>query len=157
MKHYIKSSSEKEYYKLYSKTEKYKKYQNEYKKNKIEFLKETSPEEYEKLKSKHKKYSKKSRESKRRILFNMLGGCFCSECGCDIFEALELNHKNGGGYFESRKLNLRGSALYNKIISTPSIHKNYNVLCRVCNANHYLRDIKNIKEGTWQINFTKVI
>lgn len=67
-------------------------------------------------------------------------------------EALELNHVNGGGYSEE---NQDRSARYRKILKDPEERKRFNILCRVCNAHHYLRDLKNIKGGIWNVTFIK--
>lgn len=102
--------------------------------------------------------SKKYKYQQKIELFDLLGGNFCAECGCDIFKALELNHINGGGGKERREnktLSVSFSKRLKYLKNNPQEIKNFNVLCRVCNAHHYLRDIKNIEGGTYQIVFIK--
>ena len=49
----------------------------------------------------------------RRIkAFGILGGAFCVNCGCDVLEFLEVNHKNGGGCKEYRIL---GNSIFAKL------------------------------------------
>lgn len=57
------------------------------------------------------------------------------ECGCDNLDFLEINHKNGGG----RKDNLHGHKLQAAINNGSRDIEDLEVVCRVCNAWHYLK------------------
>ena len=74
---------------------------------------------------------------------NKIGGQKCVNCGCDIVEILEINHKDGGGRQEiigkSNKEYLR-DIIYDKVDTSK-----YDVRCRVCNALHYVEELKGIK------------
>lgn len=90
-------------------------------------------------------------DSIRRASIDKIGGPRCCECGCDEYSILEINHIVGGGRDERRKISL--TQIYRKIIRHPDPLTEYNVLCRVCNALHYVRDIKGISGHT--IRFDK--
>lgn len=60
----------------------------------------------------------------------------CVNCGCDDIRLLEVNHINGSGAVEYKT---RGSANFYRDISM--LRRNTDgleLLCRVCNAKHYL-------------------
>jgi len=81
----------------------------------------------------------------------MLGGAVCANCGCNVLEFLELNHKNGGGCKEHRIL---GNSIMDKLNSGELKPEGYNVLCRVCNALDHLKR-KNPGEAMgYSIDFT---
>jgi hypothetical protein len=66
-------------------------------------------------------------------------------------EFLELNHKNGGGCRDIKK---NGNQIGRLILSGERDAKDYNVLCRVCNAlDHLKRKNPEIAKG-YSINFT---
>lgn len=78
----------------------------------------------------------------RLLVLNMLGGPICVDCGCNKLEILEINHINGGGYKERQKRSTLN--YYRKILQTDYPQLKYNVMCRVCNSLHYVRDILKI-------------
>lgn len=86
----------------------------------------------------------------REMAMEQLGGKYCSNCGCDDFSILEINHLNGGG----RKALKSGSnrQLSYDIVKDRVDLSEYNVLCRVCNALHYVKDILGIEghEVLWR-------
>lgn len=85
------------------------------------------------------------RESERKIrkrVLELLGGT-CIYCGCEIPEALEINHKNGGGYNEKNYKKCRTS-FYLDILSGRRTKDDLELTCRVCNAVHYLEKLKNL-------------
>ena len=89
---------------------------------------------------------RKWREQHRRVrekAIDILGGKRCANCGCDEFSLLEINHINGGGRSMSKTQQNR--QLYRDIAKGRAELSDYNVLCRVCNALHYIRDILGIK------------
>lgn len=69
-------------------------------------------------------------------------GKSCENCGCSVEEILELNHINGGGRSEARLIGTK--SLYRKALKLEE-RTNYNLLCRVCNAAHYVGDLLGIK------------
>jgi len=88
---------------------------------------------------KQHQYDKKAHRRLRAKVFDVLGGAHCSNCGCDVFEILEVNHINGGGRLELKTKQTR--SLYRDIIYGRVRQDNYNVLCRVCNTLHYVETI----------------
>lgn len=87
----------------------------------------------------------------RQKTFQLLGGAICSGCGCDIYEILEINHKNGGGHKEHREKTM--AQMYRDILSGKSNKNDYNILCRVCNSLHYVKDI--LKIGGHSVEWIK--
>jgi len=79
----------------------------------------------------------------RERAIDRLGGKRCSNCGCDEFTLLEINHVNGGGRVASKTRQNR--QLYRDIVNGKVELSEYNVLCRICNALHYVQDILGIK------------
>jgi len=112
----------------------------QYQKRKVE----GKVQEYQnKVQDKRREYAKERRKKIKLQAFEILGGAKCANCGCDTFAFLEINHKNGGGNKESqkrfgKKLGL-GLQICTDIVNgkVDDITK-YEVLCRVCNALHYL-------------------
>jgi len=85
----------------------------------------------------------------REAAMERIGGKRCSNCGCDELPILEINHINGGGRAASKVRQNR--QLYRDIVKGLVDTSEYNVLCRVCNALHYVREILGV-EGhriTW--------
>ncbi len=88
---------------------------------------------------------KKWREQHQRVrelAMEKLGGKKCADCGCNEFAILEINHILGGGRKELK--NGQNRQLYRAIVNDKVDLNEYNVLCRVCNALHYVRDILGI-------------
>ena len=96
---------------------------------------------------KNREAPRKYRKGLRIRAIEALGGT-CVYCGCDDFEALEFNHKNGGGYQE--KNGHRSKSFLLSIIRNE--RDDIEVTCRICNAYHYLKLIKGI-EGSWNIDW----
>jgi hypothetical protein len=81
------------------------------------------------------------------------GVASCSNCGCDLFGALEINHVNGGGSRERRSSRYKnGWPFYYDIVKGRRRTDDLNVLCRVCNAYYYMQTKYNIK---YKIVFVK--
>lgn len=96
---------------------------------------------------------RKWREQHQRVrarAMDRIGGRRCANCGCDEFSLLEINHINGGGRVAAKTRQSR--QLYRDIINGKVELNGYNVLCRICNAFHYVRDILNVKghKVTWR-------
>lgn len=102
------------------------------------------------LENERRKWREQHQQLRERAI-DRLGGRRCANCGCDIISLLEINHLKGGG----RKAIKAGSnrQLYRHIVNGNIDLSEYNVLCRICNALHYVRDILNIKghSVTWMI------
>jgi protein-arginine kinase activator protein McsA len=90
-------------------------------------------------KTNKKERGKISRERVRKVVFNLLSNNnpICENCNCDDVRLLEVNHKNGGGSQE-----LKGGKDTNKFMWDIYMGRrkteDLNLLCRVCNALHYL-------------------
>lgn len=56
----------------------------------------------------------------------------CENCGCNSLGILEINHKNGGGYREGY------TSFYHAIVTGERKTDDLNLLCRVCNALHFV-------------------
>lgn len=74
----------------------------------------------------------------------------CSRCGCDVLDLLEINHINGGGCKELKKV---GGSLYDKILSGERDTQGLEILCRVCNALDYVERKQPEIKGMYQIKF----
>ena len=61
----------------------------------------------------------------------------CVRCGCDDLRLLEINHKNGGGGKEYKQ-GKNAMAIYRDIAMLRRSTDDLELLCRVCNALHYL-------------------
>ena len=79
----------------------------------------------------------------REAAMDKLGGRTCSNCGCDQFKILEINHILGGGRKALKETQNR--QLYRSIVNDKVNLNEYNVLCRVCNALHYVEIVLGIK------------
>lgn len=75
----------------------------------------------------------------------------CSDCGCRVEKILEINHINGKGYRE-RKDGMYAEAIYKEVLETEG---KYNLLCRVCNAKHYVESILGIKG--FKVSFNAIV
>lgn len=89
---------------------------------------------------------RKWREQHKRVresAMEKLGGKICSNCGCDQFSILEINHIFGGGRKALKETQNR--QFYRAIVNDKVDLNEYNVLCRVCNALHYVNDVLGVK------------
>ena len=85
-----------------------------------------------------KDYERRQRVYARKRVLVMISHSIkptCVRCGCDDERLLEINHKNGGGRQEFLK---QGNKLYWDIIMLRRTTDDLEILCRVCNAWHYL-------------------
>ncbi|CAN5336168.1 hypothetical protein BH10ACI3_BH10ACI3_19420 [soil metagenome] len=88
-----------------------------------------------------RKWREQHRQVRERAI-EKLGGRRCAECGCDELRILEINHVHGGGRQELKATQNR--QFYRAIVNDKVDLSAYNVLCRVCNALHYVRDVLGI-------------
>lgn len=82
--------------------------------------------------------SQRGRLKVKRKVLEYLGGAFCISCSCTDIRALEVNHKNGGGYQDQKKLKASGIKLWYSILNSQR-KEDFDVRCRVCNAAHFLQ------------------
>lgn len=82
--------------------------------------------------------SRKSYLKRKKKLLIMIsnGNLKCVNCGCNDIRLLEINHKNGGGSVERKRTGCLN--LYEQIRRGERGIKDLELLCRVCNAQHYL-------------------
>jgi len=76
----------------------------------------------------------------------------CINCGCDVFEALEINHKGGGGNKEYKFMNKEGISQVKFMYDISRGRRKIDDLeirCRPCNALHHCETNKGIKG--WKI------
>jgi len=81
------------------------------------------------------KYRKDRHQLLRKKVIEKLGSR-CVYCGCDVPEALEINHINGGGNLEFRK---KGTYRIQTQILRDKYSFPVELTCKVCNAVHYLK------------------
>lgn len=98
---------------------------------------------YRNNKAKFRRASRKSHRLLRSGVLALLGGK-CVYCGCDVREALEINHIYGGGGKEYK--NTEYTQFYRNIIKGKRSTDDLELTCKVCNARHYLV-IKGIVRG----------
>lgn len=100
----------------------------------------------EELKAKHKQYCETHKEelkakaiAKKVMVWGKISNneFICNKCGCDDLRLLEINHIKGGGRKE-QKMYGGGEGIYNKIIQGERPTDDLELLCRICNAHHYL-------------------
>ena len=91
--------------------------------------------QYEKYKDYQRSYYLKRKTQAFKIIQLLTQ---CVRCGCDDIRLLEINYKNGGGYIKQRTEVAQGSPLYHKIIKKQRKTDDLELLCRPCNAIHYL-------------------
>jgi hypothetical protein len=70
----------------------------------------------------------------------------CINCGCDLVEILEINHKNGGG---NKEMDLKyfGNTInfLKDIISGNRKTDDLEIRCKVCNTLHYVDTVLKIQ------------
>jgi len=98
----------------------------------------------------HKKHRDQRREYDRRLrekVLILLGGK-CINCGCDEFEVLEINHKNGGGRKE--RYTNRARQFYLHILNGTRKTDDLELTCIICNAYHKAKVLRKAKSN-WKI------
>lgn len=98
---------------------------------------------------KKKLADKKWRTTLRLKVMDFLGGRKCGNCGCDVLSILDINHVKGGG--RSHRKTEHFSTIWSKILSGKLPKQDFNVLCKVCNTQHYITEILGTKghKVTW--------
>ena len=114
----------------------------------------------EKNREYHRAYRKKNRERIRAVerayaqkmrerVIDKLGGK-CVYCGCDIPEALEVNHINGAEDVDPRHRTTTRSGLC--AILRGEYDDQIELTCKVCNSVHYLERLLKLN-GKWTVSF----
>lgn len=76
---------------------------------------------------------------RKRAFFEISGSHIpkCVRCGCNDIRLLEINHKFGGG--QKDRKNTKGTWYFHMDIINKKVDvSQYEILCRPCNAIHYL-------------------
>lgn len=107
------------------------------------------------LKNKEKcsEYSRKRHLERKIIALKKIsnGKAVCVSCGCDFVDVLEINHINGGGCKEHKKIK---RSLRDVIINGKRNTHDLNVKCRVCNALDYVERKNKECASRYVIKFT---
>jgi hypothetical protein len=111
------------------------------------YRKRRDPKQGPILKSYQQQYNQKWKAAQRVKALMILGGK-CRICNCNNLLALEINHIHGGGQRERKRRDGNHTKLYAEIINGK--RKDVEVLCRPCNAAHFLKRIKKV-QGDWKI------
>lgn len=132
------------------------KYRQEHKEELKEYHKKYRQEHKEKIKKRNKKYHQKHREkiiewnqNRRKEVLDVMGGK-CVYCGCDRVEALQINHKYGGGRQDPAGT---GTRLIGAILHDRRKTDDLEIACYVCNAWHKLVTLDGLPDGwtiTWE-------
>lgn len=91
----------------------------------------SDPEYHEKMKEKSRTYQNNRNRTLRVAVIEKLGGK-CVKCGCDVYDALEINHINGGG----QKDRSRKAQFYLAILNDK--RTDVELTCKICNIVHWL-------------------
>lgn len=104
---------------------------------KSEARKETLKKWYSITENRKHRGAKQREILRKQVYFKVSGSIYpkCVRCGCDDPRILEINHKNGGGAIELR---IKGTQLYHDIASGKRKTDDLELLCKPCNAIHYL-------------------
>ena len=97
---------------------------------------------------KRKKSAAKSRRLLRKRVFFRISGEIshsCTRCGCRDSRFLEVNHKNGGGAKETKN-GKWSMQFYHSIASGKRRVDDLEILCRPCNAIHFLEMLIEMEE-----------
>lgn len=114
----------------------YKKYATNHPENNI-----IRKEKMVKYDNEHKKErGKATRERVRAVVLNVVSNNnpVCENCWCDDVRLLEVNHKNGWGNKELKSWKNTNKFAWD-IYMWRRTTEDLNLLCRVCNALHYLQ------------------
>ena len=76
-------------------------------------------------------------EFRKKILQKINRHLKCERCNCDDWRFLEINHKDGYGE-KDRRVFGRGASFLSKINCGQRSTDDLELLCRPCNAIHYL-------------------
>lgn len=96
------------------------------------------------------KYDRECYRKRRKEVLDSMGGK-CVYCGCELFEALQINHKHGGGYQERKAK--KHASLADEISFGRRKTDDLEVVCYVCNAWHKLVKLDGLPDGwtiTWE-------
>lgn len=127
-----------------------KKYMEKWREDNPEYDKKRRQNNKEKLRKAGREYHKNNRDKcnkaakkyKKRVRDTVLkmisgGNPHCVRCGCDDKRLLEINHKDGGGSKENQG-GKKAQQFYWDIYMKRRKTDDLELLCRICNARHYL-------------------
>lgn len=77
----------------------------------------------------------------RKQAINKLGGPKCVECGCEVYELLQINHKDGSGNKDRKENGMVSGKFWRAIAKETRDISNLEVTCRLCNQKHYVEYI----------------
>ena len=89
-------------------------------------------------------------KNRKRRAMELAGGAKCIQCGCEVLEFLEINHKFGGGAKEFRD---KRASIMDRVLSGKRKIHDLNILCRVCNALDHLRRKNSEAAKNYSIKF----
>jgi len=135
----------------YKDPKKQKEYQRKWTKENKVTVNKRSREWKKKNRERMRKYSRSYNKILVLKVQAFLGGK-CIYCGCDISEALEINHRAG----RSNRDDMKGSRsrYYHSILKGVRSKDEFELTCRICNNWHYLTKLKGIPDG-WTITWEK--
>ncbi len=84
------------------------------------------------------RYVKRIKSSAIGHYSNELG--HCAECSMDDLRVLTIDHVNGGGRQEMKKLGIKGGTTFYRHLSKAGFPPGYQVLCFSCNINKHVED-----------------
>lgn len=84
----------------------------------------------------------------RKRAIDKLGGPRCRECGCDVYDILEINHVNGGGNVDRKENGMVSGKLWRAIALELRDLSEFEVLCRMCNQKHYVETLLGVQGFT---------
>jgi hypothetical protein len=79
----------------------------------------------------------RAKQNLKLKVLEYLGGAKCARCGCTVFAVLEINHLNLGGHKDQKT---HGYWQLLRSILREQRKNEFNVLCHVCNAAHYIEN-----------------
>lgn len=112
--------------------------------------KEYQREYYRRNREERNKYNRIYYRKLWEKIIKRLGGK-CVYCGCNILNALEINHKHGGGRQEMKD---RRKTFLLDIQAGRRPIDDLEIVCGICNAWHRLTKLLNIPDG-WTIQWSQ--
>lgn len=109
-------------------------YERQYRQKNREKINKRTRENYARNKdainAKKREYFPEAQAAMKQKIYDLLGGAVCKRCGFDDKRALQIDHINGGGKQERKKIhNL--FTFYRHILKVNG--KGYQILCANCN------------------------
>ncbi|MDE1853905.1 MAG: hypothetical protein KGI38_09205 [Thaumarchaeota archaeon] len=101
----------------------------------------------------HREVYRRYRHKLRLRVIAKMGGK-CVNCGCTIPDALEINHKNGGGRkeYHGNSASDRQKDMFFAIMNGKRKINDLELRCKVCNSLHYVEELKKLP-GKWTVTW----